>query len=400
MILRRVRRVLHATLAAALLLVPAGVARATSYQLIEVNNDGLSGLRVNTPPVINDAGTIVFGASGGSIYASRNGAAPVLLAGGQFPAIASDAAGTVAYVNSSSTGVLTVNTAGGPPTTTPVAQNQSPASPGYLDVFNSFFPPAVSNAGKVALSANPTSGGGALYTNATGPLTQVAGPDSGLANFGIGRAPSINAAGTIAFVASTLTGSGPPAIYALAAGSPLGSPIAVGDGTQFDNVQNPVVNDAGAIAFEGDSGSISAIYTYSGGTPTQLLSIDQNSTSGLDAFENGSLNFNGLGQVAFAGEGNVALPFGHNGIFTGPSLSADKVIAAGDFLAGAQGLAQVIDVSFATGGFNDEGQIVFLADLTDGTTGLFLANPIPEPGSLGLLGLGGLGLLARRRRRA
>lgn len=47
-------------------------------------------------------------------------------------------------------------------------------------------------------------------------------------------------------------------------------------------------------------------------------------------------------------------------------------------------------------GFNDRNEILFHATFTDGSSGLFVAT-VPEPGSLALLGLGGL-LLTRRRR--
>jgi hypothetical protein len=86
---------------------------------------------------------------------------------------------------------------------------------------------------------------------------------------------------------------------------------------------------------------------------------------------------------------------GTYGVFTGPDPIADKVIQEGDTLLGAT----VTDLSFSRGGFNNRGQIAFNATLSDGTSGVFVATPIPEPSTVVLLAAGALGLIAYGRSR-
>jgi hypothetical protein len=80
-----------------------------------------------------------------------------------------------------------------------------------------------------------------------------------------------------------------------------------------------------------------------------------------------SVALNDRGQVAFA----ASLDAGGYGIFTGPDPVANRVIATGDSLAGSQ----VADLGFFRDGFNDQGQVAFVAKLTNGLTEVFRADP-------------------------
>ena len=84
----------------------------------------------------------------------------------------------------------------------------------------------------------------------------------------------------------------------------------------------------------------------------------------------GNTSFNKKGTVAFW----ALLDNGIRGIFTGPDPVADKVIATGDLLFGLP----VTDVNFPQGiGLNNRGQVAFIAELNDGTEGVYRADPAP-----------------------
>ena len=124
---------------------------------------------------------------------------------------------------------------------------------------------------------------------------------------------------------------------------------------------------------------------------------------------------------AIDGDGNVAFwartaetflyDFGNDfadffpieGIFTGPDLSADRVIGTGDPLFGS-----TVALTRPTNSLrpintwldmNDSGQIAFRYQLADGRRGIAVATPLPEPGSALLLAAGAVVLMKRTRRR-
>ncbi len=96
----------------------------------------------------------------------------------------------------------------------------------------------------------------------------------------------------------------------------------------------------------------------------------------------GSPTINDQGNIAFLGTLSLLDGISTEGIFTGPDLINDKVIASGDMLLGSE----VINLSFSRHGLNNLDQIVFYAQLEDGTAGIFLADPdvesVPEPTNL------------------
>jgi hypothetical protein len=80
-------------------------------------------------------------------------------------------------------------------------------------------------------------------------------------------------------------------------------------------------------------------------------------------------SINARGEVAFI----AILDTGEVGIFTGPDPVADKVIASGDSLSGLL----VTFVNAFSQSLNDHGQIAFVASFADGTSGIYVATPVP-----------------------
>ena len=134
-----------------------------------------------------------------------------------------------------------------------------------------------------------------------------------------------------------------------------------------------------------DDGS-SGIFTGNGGAVTTI--VDDSGVFGML----GPTTINNEGSVVFG----ASLDTREYGIFTGADPINDKVIAIGDPLFGST----VTRLNFSNG-LNNSGQIAFLAELADGTEGVFVAEPeplepepVPEPASvIALLAVGALSLV-------
>lgn len=165
------------------------------------------------------------------------------------------------------------------------------------------------------------------------------------------------------------------------------TPIADTNGS-FKSFGAVSLNDGDNLAFQAflDDGS-TGIFTSSNGSFTTIAD-----TSGLfSSFSGPTINNNGA--VAFGAQ----LDTGEYGIFTGADPVADKVIAIGDPLFGST----ITSLGFSNKGFNDAGQIAFSAQLADGSTGVFRADPgddgvvldwggtiaKPIPGTFNLIGI-------------
>jgi hypothetical protein len=134
-----------------------------------------------------------------------------------------------------------------------------------------------------------------------------------------------------------------------------------------DSAFNPQVNNAGVVVFHAFlDNTEQAIITGSGGDLTIIA--DTSGPFGDFGFFGGS-SINDSGEVAF----NATLDgaFG-SGIYTGPDPLTDSVIEVGDTLGGSI----VTNTLICSEGLNNDGQLVFVAQLEDGRTLIVRADPV------------------------
>lgn len=183
----------------------------------------------------------------------------------------------------------------------------------------------------------------------------------------------------------------------------------------FEYLVNPVLNDAGQVAFHGmlsdtnagDGTDDEGIFRGDGFSyPVQIVREGQPAPDGI-----GTLAFPGiLPEAAINNRGHVAVRIViHDGSSSGDSailLFDDRqglleVVRQGDDLLGST----ITDFSFIRGtgdlsGLNDSGQLAYMFELADGRQGIAIwTQPIPEPSTLFLLAAGGIAvsLIARHR---
>ena len=366
----------------------AGVASAKSYTFQRVADSAGPFSDFFGAPSINAARTVAFPAyldiGGHGIFTDSRGQITTIVdTNGPTSAILSspsiNAAGTVAFVarlDSGGEGVFIGN--GGPTTTIAESSGQQ---------FNSFFGsvPAINSSGVVAFFAELDDGNG-IFTGSGGPITTIADSSGPFNN--LRSNPSINTEGTVAFSAylddgsrGIFTGSG-------------GATTNVLDGSgRFSSGGVPLINENGTIAFFGrpDSGG-EGFFITEDGTITTI--VDDGGP--FRFFSAQSLNMTASGKVAFAATLDDETPgnlFDNPmGVFTGDDAVADKVIQTGDMLFGSM----VTDLLFFRGGLNDHGDVAFHYELANGTEGIAVARPVPEPASPVLLAISGMMLFVRR----
>jgi hypothetical protein len=160
--------------------------------------------------------------------------------------------------------------------------------------------------------------------------------------------------------------------------------------SSFSAFSSLTINDSGTVAFKAlldQDTQAQGIFTGNGGSLTTIA----DSSGVFKTF--GNLAINNSGEVAFFG----SLDEEGSGIFTGADPVTDKVIGTGDNLFEST----VTSISFGNHGLNNLGQLAFYAQLANGTSGIFRADPVsdtpdpepvPEPVSvLGLLAFAAFG---------
>jgi len=313
---------------------------------------------------------------------------------------------------------------------TTIATNQTDSAPtsGFWNIGR----PMVNDSGQVAFTAgSPTAVAGVHYGTGGAPITLA---DSSMSGFGEGfpANAAINNGGGVSFIAENdnspsfqsvfvkqigggLTtiadANGPPfsAFYqtdinehdkvAFIAQISSGRAIFLGDGNSsagsivdttgsFSSFLSVVLNDSDDIVFRAaNDGGGQSINKSVGGTLSEIANTVGSQFSVLD-----DPAVNDLGEVLFSARTTTSVP---EGIFSGPNPVDDLILGSGDALDGST----ITGIRLFRHGFNDSGQFVFKATLSDGREGIYLASSsaIPEPSATFLLAVGVLIIGLRRR---
>jgi hypothetical protein len=284
----------------------------------------------------------------------------------------------------------------------------------------------VNRAGTVSFGADLRAGGQAIFTGSGGPLSRIAdttSPDTPFSSI-LPRAANINDEGTVSFRA-TLTSGGtgiftgragqPPSILYVTGGrfadllgqiiqrngnevsfgATLGTGetgLFVGDGLTTTTIATTgdtysalaagPANDAGTEAFLATLRAGGQAIVTGDGTHLTTIA----DTSGPYSSFFGSTIVNDDGQVVFSAN----LAAGGSGIFIARDGAVDEIIGTGDALFGST-VTSFATVPVAPPGFNDLGQLAFAAHLADGRSVLVRADPCtvslaPSESSPGLVG--------------
>ena len=341
-----------------------------------------------------------------------------------FPSPSLNAGGTVAFAANLDDGRLGIFTGNGGVVTTIALGALPNGSFGY---------PSINQAGTVAFFATEGNGvGERIVSGSGGPLTTVADASGQFRGFASGYSVSINTTGTVAFWASQDTG--PAGIFINSGGTvtsgflnsaPLFAEfnasindngtvafrtsngtgiLTVADGlittiTDSSGPFNyfgraPSLNNAGRVAFvagiNGIDGGVFGIYTGNGEPLTTIADLS-GQFSYLGDFNFNQPPINAAGNVAFV----AGLDAGGGGIFIGDGTTTSQILDARAPFFGST----LTGVGISPTSLNDSGQVAFYYELANGTTGIAIATPVPEPSSVGLLVFGALGILSGRSRK-
>jgi hypothetical protein len=165
---------------------------------------------------------------------------------------------------------------------------------------------------------------------------------------------SVNDTGTVAFVGNAFSGA--RGVFTTIGDGAISVISSTVDETYVDYGAAVSINNDGTVAFIGilQDGNASIVLGYNGGT----MPVATTSPGGFTSLDSSNVVLSNNGVVAFrAGFGDEG-----EGIFVGPDLVADKVVALGDSIGGRT----VVELSL--GGINSDGQVSFVATLYNGET--------------------------------
>ncbi len=350
-----------------MLLIPSTVrADYTFTRIVEFTGPFQS---TGTPATLNDAGNVAFGAT-------NNGAPGIFVGNGGPITTVADTSGDFDFFGFTSIngqGVVSFfankkdGTSGffaGPGGTTTLIDSAPPVSGFGGDTRSS------ASGDFISFHVFTTGGGQSIFSFSGGTRTPIVDNSGEFASFDVD--PEVNASGQVAFH-GRLDG-GNDGIFVGSGGAI--TKIADTDGAFAFFSSTPDINDNGDVVFGGLTDSFAdGIFIGNGGSITTYVD-----STGLFApgFSFGPLAINNRGQVAFIA--SLDTP-GEIGLFAGSDPVNDRVLMIGQALDGST----VTNISVFGDYLNNAGQVVFTADLADGRTAIFLADPAPEPGSLTLL---------------
>ena len=364
-----------------------------------LNNNGLVGFATQND---NDEATLYTWDAGGITTLAKEGEYGV----GQFKVHAAEAspigsindAGVISFIVSSEDSYEGIYKVGGGGGLSLVVNNT-----GGFESFGDIL--SMNNNGRVAFFGNlddePYQG---IYSRSGSSTTTYTGASKNLYADNFVQAVSVNDSGVVAFWASTDMYGGGELELVATDGSTVETIASIGTDVFGYGYMDAYlsINESGTVAFSAILPSFDyAIMTGDGDSLSTVVD-----TTGPFEWLDG-LSFNDNGIVAFeAGEN-----YGESGIFIGPDPTTDKVVGFGDTLFGGT----VLEVSMGVEALNNDGEIVFLYELEDGTEGIALATPesnpgvpdppdppvVPEPSTLALMMLGmiSIGSYCVRKRR-
>lgn len=302
---------------------------------------------------LNNEGLVVFGGGFDNDFWFYDG---VIRHGGRGSAVALNDLGHVAYIPAApGPSALALQT--GAATTLLLAANDFPGISGY--------PMSLNNAGQVAFGGPIVFGSEGVFIASPAGLQPLSwyGPFAGQPSATLfGYYPGeINESGTMVWLASRNVANAVRRGIYRGSETPLVEDGALGGRLFVDGV--PRINDAGTVAFSAGLDGRPTLLTTDDGVAFREWGIPQ----GPQTY---SLNNHGV--VAYSGRPNAEAPFG---LYTGPDPNRDRVIVAGDSLLGRV----LITAQLPQAGFNDRGQLLFMAFARDSDGrniwGLYLATP-------------------------
>lgn len=350
------------------------------------------------------SGEAAPGAGNGAAFAGFNGAR--LNDAGQAVFVATLGGGGVNSTNNSAI-------YSGSPGSLMLAARSGDTAPGApaSTKYQGFISPLLNNAGQLAFRATLNDVGGSsqgIFTGAPSSIalvartgTQAPGAPAGVnyRNNGFEQDPSLNNAGRVTYYGG-LTGdgvtaanrdaifAGPASAPALVArsGDPLpGAPA----GTNYGSLGiGPLINDQGGIAYGATIGgplsNVSVALAGPPNSPTLVARTGDRAPGTPVGINYGRVrlnpNFNNAGQVEFITELQNGSSGAGNAIYAGPAGSPALVARSGTRAPGAAGGANFSGF-FLSPSLNNAGHVAFVAELTNGTDAIYAG----DPGSLSLV---------------